>query len=150
MNVIAWSQNLTAEAALSHGVTLVEKDDLFCKSDVLTIHLKLSERTRGVVGRRELGLMKASSLLVNTSRGPIVSESALIESLEARQIGGAALDVYDNEPLAPLHPFRYLPNVLATPHIGYVTENTYGDAYPQIVDNIAAWISGQPIRLMRV
>ncbi len=128
------------------GVQHVEKDELFREADVLTIHLKLGDRTKGLVGARELGLMKPGAYLVNTSRGPIVSEDALIEALQERRIGGAALDVFDEEPLAAGHPFRFLPNVLATPHIGYVTENTYRTAYPQIVEAIRAWIDGSPIR----
>ena len=146
MRVIAWSQNLTSERAAEVGVQRVEKDELFREADVLTIHLKLGDRTKGLVGARELGLMKPGAYLVNTSRGPIVSEDALIEALQERRIGGAALDVFDEEPLAAGHPFRFLPNVLATPHIGYVTENTYHVAYPQIVEAIRAWIDGAPIR----
>lgn len=146
MRVIAWSQNLSSERAAEVGVQRVEKDELFREADVLTIHLKLGDRTKGLVGARELGLMKPGAYLVNTSRGPIVSEDALIEALQERRIGGAALDVFDEEPLAAGHPFRFLPNVLATPHIGYVTENTYHVAYPQIVEAIRAWIDGAPIR----
>lgn len=146
MRTIAWSQNLTAEVAAEHGVERVDKDQLFREADVLSVHLKLGERTCGIVGERELALMKPSAYLVNTSRGPIVSEPALIEALQARRIAGAALDVFDEEPLAPGHPYRFLPNVLATPHIGYVTENTYRTAYPQIVEAIRAWLDGAPIR----
>ncbi|WP_158938237.1 D-2-hydroxyacid dehydrogenase family protein [Burkholderia sp. S171] len=146
MRTIAWSQNLTAEVAAEHGVERVDKDQLFCDADVLSVHLKLGERTLGIVGERELALMKRSAYLVNTSRGPIISEPALIAALQARRIAGAALDVFDEEPLAPGHPFRFLPNVLATPHIGYVTENTYRTAYPQIVEAIRAWLDGAPIR----
>ncbi|MFT4436523.1 D-2-hydroxyacid dehydrogenase family protein [Caballeronia sp. 15715] len=146
MRVIAWSQNLTADQAVEHGVERVDKDQLFRDADVLSVHLKLGERTYGIVGERELALMKRGAFLVNTSRGPIVSEAALIEALKARLIAGAALDVFDEEPLAPGHPYRYLPNVLATPHIGYVTENTYRTAYPQIVEAIQAWLDGVPIR----
>lgn len=146
MRVIAWSQNLTAERAAAVGATRVEREALFREADVLTIHLKLGERTRGLVGARELALMKPQAYLVNTSRGPIVDEGALVEALSARRIAGAALDVYDEEPLRAGHPFRYLPNVLATPHIGYVTENTYRTAYPQIVEAIHAWLGGKPVR----
>jgi phosphoglycerate dehydrogenase-like enzyme len=146
MRTIAWSQNLTAEVAAEHGVERVDKDQLFREADVLSVHLKLGERTCRIVGERELALMKPSAYLVNTSRGPIVSEPALIEALQARRIAGAALDVFDEEPLAPGHPYRFLPNVLATPHIGYVTENTYRTAYPQIVEAIRAWLDGAPIR----
>jgi phosphoglycerate dehydrogenase-like enzyme len=146
MRVIAWSQNLSAERAAEVGVQRVGKEELFREADVLTIHLKLGDRTRGLVGTQELALMKPDAYLVNTSRGPIVSEDALIAALQERRIGGAALDVFDEEPLAAGHPFRFLPNVLATPHIGYVTENTYRTAYPQIVEAIRAWIDGSPIR----
>jgi phosphoglycerate dehydrogenase-like enzyme len=148
MQVIAWSQNLTDERAQEVGVRRVDKDELFRAADVLTVHLKLGERTTKLVGARELVLMKPTAYLVNTSRGPIVDEAALIETLQAGRIGGAALDVFDQEPLPVAHPFRYLPNVLATPHIGYVTENTYRAAYPQIVEDIHAWLDGAPIRLM--
>ncbi|WP_144150210.1 D-2-hydroxyacid dehydrogenase family protein [Paraburkholderia sp. BCC1885] len=148
MQVIAWSQNLTEERANEVGVRRVEKDELFREADVLTVHLKLGERTTGLVGARELGLMKPTAYLVNTSRGPIVAEDALIAALQERRIGGAALDVFDVEPLPAAHPFRFLPNVLATPHIGYVTENTYRTAYPQIVEDIHAWMKDAPIRLL--
>jgi phosphoglycerate dehydrogenase-like enzyme len=148
MRVVAWSQNLTAERASEHGVERVEKDELFRQADVLSIHLKLGERTRALVGARELALMKPGAYLVNTSRGPIVDEAALIAALAERRLAGAALDVYDQEPLPAGHPFRHLPNVLATPHIGYVSENTYRAAYPQIVENIRAWREGRPANVM--
>ncbi|CAN7632289.1 NAD(P)-dependent oxidoreductase [Caballeronia sp. LjRoot31] len=119
-------------------------------ADVLSIHFKLGERTRGIVGESELALMKRSAYLINTSRGRIVSEAALIDALQAGQIAGATLDVFDEEPLAPRHPFRFLPNVLATPHVGYVTENTYRVAYPQIVEAIGTWLDGVPIRELPV
>ncbi len=148
MRVIAWSQNLTDDTAAAHGVTRVDKDALFAEADVLTLHLRLSARTRHIVGARELALMKPSALLVNTSRGPLVDEAALVLALQANAIGGAALDVYDAEPLPATHPFRFLPNVVATPHIGYVTRHTYADAYPQIVENIRAWRAGAPLRVL--
>ena len=148
MHTIAWSQNLTADRAQAAGVEYVDKDALFERADVLTIHLKLSERTHHLVGVRELALMKPSAYLVNTSRGPIVAEAALIDTLRGRRIAGAALDVFDQEPLPTTHPFRFLPNVLATPHIGYVTENTYRTSYPQIVECIGAWLDGKPLRLL--
>jgi phosphoglycerate dehydrogenase-like enzyme len=148
MKVIAWSQNLTADQAAQHAVQRVEKDDLFRQADVLSIHVRLGDRTRNLVGERELGLMKPTAYLVNTSRGPIVSESALIAALQNRKIMGAALDVFDQEPLPQNHPFRFLPNVLATPHIGYVTENTYRAAFQQIVEDIAGWLDGNPRRLI--
>lgn len=148
MRPIAWSQNLTAERAAEAGVERVEKDELFRSSDVLTVHLKLGDRTRRIIDTREFEHMKPTAYLVNTSRGPIVSEQALIRALQDRRIAGAALDVYDVEPLPQNHPFRYLPNVLATPHIGYVTEGTYHSAFPLIIEDIKAWLDEVPIRLM--
>ncbi len=148
MKVIAWSQNLTAERAQECGAERVEKDELFRRADVICIHLKLGERTRGLVGARELSLMKSTAYLVNTSRGPIADEQALIAALRERQIAGAALDVFDEEPLPPDHPFRYLPNVLATPHIGYVSEKTYRGAFPDAVEDIRAWLDGKPVRVL--
>jgi phosphoglycerate dehydrogenase-like enzyme len=148
MRTIAWSQNLTAEQAAQHGVAYVEKEALFQQADVLTIHLKLGERTRGLVDGAHLALMKPNAWLVNTSRGPIVSDTALIAALQAGQIAGAALDVFDEEPLPRTHPYRFLQNVLATPHIGYVTENTYHLAFPAIVEALDAWLNGAPIRLL--
>jgi phosphoglycerate dehydrogenase-like enzyme len=148
MKVIAWSQNLTAEHAAECGAERVERDELFRHADVLCIHLKLGERTRALVGARELGLMKKTAWLVNTSRGPIVDEQALIAALEQRKIAGAALDVFDEEPLSQDHAFRYLPNVLATPHIGYVSEKTYRGAFPDAVEDIRAWLDGKPVRVL--
>jgi len=143
MEVIAWSQNLTVERAAEGGAKLVEKDELFRRADIVTIHLVLSSRTRGLVGARELALMKPTARLVNTSRGPIVVEADLISALERGKIAGAAIDVFDQEPLPPAHPFRSLPNVLATPHIGYVARNLYGRFYQDTVDNIRQWLDGQ-------
>jgi phosphoglycerate dehydrogenase-like enzyme len=148
MKVIAWSQNLTSERASECGAERVEKDDLFRRAHVICIHLKLGGRTRGLVGARELGLMKNTAWLVNTSRGPIVDEPALIAALQERRIAGAALDVFDEEPLPQDHPFRYLPNVLATPHIGYVSEKTYRGAFPDAVEDIRAWLDGKPVRVL--
>ena len=141
MNVIAWSQNLTTEKASEHGVTKVTKEELFRTSDIVSVHLILSDRSHGLVGKSEIDLMKSSALLVNTSRGPIVAESALIEALRARRIAGAAVDVFDREPLLPEHPFRSLPNVLATPHIGYVADDLYRTFYQDTVSNIVSWIA---------
>jgi len=143
MKVIAWSQNMTPEIAASVGATLVSKSELFREADFLTVHLILSERTRGLVGAAELGLMKATSRLVNTSRAPIVDEASLIDALRSRAIAGAALDVFDQEPLPAGHPFRTLDNVLATPHIGYVAESLYQTFYGDTVTNIAAWLDAQ-------
>ncbi|WP_412021803.1 D-2-hydroxyacid dehydrogenase family protein [Burkholderia cepacia] len=140
MNVIAWSQNLTAERAESKGVQRVGKDELFSSSDFLSIHVRLSERTRGLVGAAELGRMKPTSRLVNTSRGPIVDTAALLAALKSGQIAGAAIDVYDTEPLEPAHPLRSLDNVLATPHIGYVTRELYETFYGDTVRNIVEWL----------
>jgi len=148
MKVIAWSQNLTAETAREAGAVRVEKEELFRLADIVTLHLILSHRTRGIVGATELALMKPSAWLINSSRGPLVDETALIECLSANRIAGAALDVYDEEPLPAGHPFRRLENVLATPHIGYVTEETYRIFYGDSVENLAAWLDGRPIRIL--
>ena len=143
MEVIAWSQNLTAERAAEASAALVSKEDLFRRSDVLTIHLVLSNRTRGLVSANELALMKPTARLVNTSRGPIVIEADLIAALSSGRIAGAAIDVFDQEPLPSDHPFRTLPNVLATPHIGYVSRNVYQRFYQDTVDNIRQWLDRQ-------
>lgn len=140
MTVIAWSQNLTSEIASAAGATLVDKDALFRQADIVTIHLILSRRTSGLVGAAELALMKPTAWLVNTSRGPIVDEAALIEAVQARRIAGAALDVFGVEPLPADHPFRSLDNVVATPHIGYVTEELYRTFYGDAAASIAAWL----------
>jgi phosphoglycerate dehydrogenase-like enzyme len=149
MQVIAWSQNLTAERAAEKGVARVDKDELFRRSDVLSVHVVLSPRSRGLVGRREIGLMKKSAILVNTSRGPIVDTAAVVEALAAGRLGYAAFDVYDREPLPADDPLRRAPNVLLTPHIGYVTEESYRSWYPQIVENILAFLDGRPIRVIQ-
>jgi phosphoglycerate dehydrogenase-like enzyme len=140
MQVIAWSQNLTAEKASLAGATLVTKEVLLRQSDIVSIHLVLSERTRGLIGAHELNLMKPTARLVNTSRGPIVVESALIAALKERRIAGAAIDVYDTEPLPPQHPYRNLDNLLATPHIGYVSRELYECFYRDTVSNILRWL----------
>ena len=144
MHVIAWSQNLTAEKAQSCGARLVSKETLFQEADVLTIHLVLSQRTRGLVAAAELGLMKPTARLVNTSRGSIVEEAALIDALRERAIAGAALDVFETEPLPADHPFRSLENILATPHIGYVARDLYRIFYGDTVQNIVRWLSSRP------
>ena len=141
MEVIAWSQNLTAERARADGAERVSKDELFRRSDVLTIHVVLSDRTRGLVNAADLGVMKPTSWLVNTSRGPIVDENALVDALTSKSIAGAAIDVFDTEPLPADHPFRTLPNVLATPHIGYVAEDLYRTFYRDAAANIEAWLA---------
>ncbi|GFM55630.1 2-hydroxyacid dehydrogenase [Pseudomonas cichorii] len=147
MKVIAWSQNLTAEAAAESGVTYVSKQELFEQADVLSIHLVLSDRSRGLVDAQALGWMKPSAYIINSSRGPIIDEAALIATLQQRKIAGAALDVFDIEPLPTEHPFRSLDNVLATPHIGYVTENNYRTFFSQMIEDIQAWHAGAPIRV---
>jgi len=147
MNVIAWSQNLTAEAAAEVGVTRVSKQELFEQADVLSVHLVLSERSRGLVDAQALSWMKPTAYLINSSRGPIVDETALIDALRQQRIAGAALDVFDIEPMPADHPYRSLDNVLATPHIGYVTQNNYHLFYSQIIEDIQAWHAGKPIRV---
>ncbi|MCY4589680.1 MAG: D-2-hydroxyacid dehydrogenase family protein [Alphaproteobacteria bacterium] len=148
MNVIAWSQNLTAERAAGHGVTRVGRDELFRQSDVLSIHTLLSRRTQGLVGARELGLMKPSAVLVNTSRGPVVDEAALVDALQNRTIAGAGLDVFDTEPLPRGHPLRSLENAVLTPHLGYVTRDTFAVMYPQTLECVQAWLAGNPVRVI--
>jgi phosphoglycerate dehydrogenase-like enzyme len=143
MDVIAWSQNLTPDKAHACGVRLASKDELFRNADILTIHLVLSQRTKGLVGAAELRAMKPSARLINTSRGPIVDEPALIEVLRERRIAGAALDVFDIEPLPTNHPFRSLDNVLSTPHIGYVARDLYRTFYGDTVKNITRWLAQQ-------
>jgi phosphoglycerate dehydrogenase-like enzyme len=140
MKVIAWSQNLTAEKASAADAILVDKQTLFREADVVSIHLVLSGRTRGLIGRSEFTLMKPTARLVNTSRGPIVDEAALIDALQAHRIAGAAVDVFEVEPLPPDHPFRKLQNLLATPHIGYVTEDLYRTFYGDAAENITKWL----------
>jgi phosphoglycerate dehydrogenase-like enzyme len=144
MNPIAWSQNLTPEAANAAGATRVTKEQLFEQADFLTIHLVLSHRSRGLVGAAELARMKPTARLINTSRGPIVDEQALISALQRRQIAGAAVDVFEVEPLPPSHPFRLLDNVLTTPHIGYVSRGLYATFYEDSVANIRRWLDTQP------
>jgi phosphoglycerate dehydrogenase-like enzyme len=148
MKAIAWSQNLTAGRAAEHGVERVEKDELFRRSDILSVHLVLSPRSRGLVGAREIGLMKPSAILVNTSRGPICDTEAIIAALEAGRLAYAGFDVYDKEPLSVDHPLRAAPNVILTPHIGYVTDENYQSSYPQIVEDILAFLDGKPVRVL--
>ena len=148
MTAIAWSQNLTAEKAAAQGVERVDKDELFRRADILSVHLVLSERSRGLVGARELGLMKPSAILVNTSRGPILDSGAVIAALEAGKLAYAGFDVYDQEPLPIDHPLRRAPNVILTPHIGYVTDENYRTSYPQIVEDVLAYLDGKPVRVI--
>ena len=147
MEVIAWSQNLTAEAAADVGVRRVEKDELFAQADILSIHLQLSSRSRGLVTARELGLMKPEAYLINTSRGPIVDEAALIAALSENRIAGAGLDVFDVEPLPRDHPFRGMDQVTLTPHLGYNTRETLRAFWGDMPEAIAAFVAGAPIRV---
>ncbi|MAH71977.1 MAG: hydroxyacid dehydrogenase [Afipia sp.] len=148
MNVIAWSQNLTPEACAAAGVTYASKNELFATADIVTIHVILSKRTRGLITRDDLARMKPTSYLVNTARGPIVDEAALLDVLQRRKIAGAGLDTFSQEPLPLDHPLRKLDNVVLTPHLGYVTENNYRRYYGDMVEDIAAWLSGAPVRVM--
>jgi len=149
VNLLAWSRNLTDERASSRGARRVEKDELFSQSDIVSIHVPLTEQTRGIVGARELGLMKPTSYLINTSRGPIVEETALIDMLTDRRIAGAALDVFDREPLPQGHPLTGLDNVVLAPHLGYVTEENYRVFYGESLENVRAYVeTGTPTRLM--
>lgn len=150
MPVIAWSQNLTVADAAAHGVIRVDKDELFLRADVVSIHTKLSKRTTGIVGTRELNLMKRDTLLINTSRGPIVDDAALLAALGAGKLGGVGIDVYEPEPLPADHPLRKAPRTLLTPHIGYVTEETYRVFYGGTVAAIEAWLAGTPVHVLSV
>jgi phosphoglycerate dehydrogenase-like enzyme len=146
MNVIAWSPNLTAERCKEVGVTYATKEELFSTADIITIHMVLSDRSRGLVGAAELGRMKPTSFLVNSARGPIVDEMALLETLKGRKIAGAAVDVFSVEPLPVDHPFRKLDNLVLTPHLGYVTQETFVAHYTQMVEGIDGWFKGEPVR----
>jgi len=148
MDVIAWSENLSAERAEEVGARLVSRPELFKSSDFVSIHLRLSDRTRGLVGATELSAMKSDAFLINTSRGEIVDEEALLAAVTVGSIGGAALDVFGEEPLALDHPFRREPRILASPHIGYVTRETYEVFYRDAVDDVAAWLAKSPIRVL--
>ena len=148
MKVIAWSQNLTPEKAKESGSEYVSKEDLFRNADVISIHVVLSDRTRGLVRAKDLGLMKKTAYLINTSRGPIVEEKALIAALTSKSIAGAGLDVFDIEPLPTDHPFRKMDNVVLTPHLGYVSEENYRTFYSGVVEDIRAWLDGKPVRML--
>lgn len=146
MDVIGWSQNLDSERAAAAGARAVSKRELFSSADVVTVHYKLSDRSRGIVGKDELGAMKPTAVVINTSRGPLVDTDALVAALHAGTIGGAGIDVFDQEPLPVGHPLRSAPRTVLTPHLGYVTEGTYRVFYPQAVEAIAAWVEGSPVR----
>ena len=147
MNVLAWSQNLTAEAASAAGATRVDKAELFARADVVSLHLVLSPRTRGIVGAAELAAMKPGSIFVNTARAPLVDEAALLEAVASRRIT-AALDVFYREPLPADHPFTRAPNVVLTPHLGYSVDEVYREFYRQSVENALAFLDGKPIRVL--
>jgi phosphoglycerate dehydrogenase-like enzyme len=146
MNVIAWSPNLTAERCKEVGVGYATKEELFTSADVITIHMVLSDRSRGLVGAADLARMQPTSFIVNSARGPIIDEMALLETLKARKIAGAAVDVFSVEPLPVDHPFRKLDNLVLTPHLGYVTLETFTAHYTQMVEGIDAWFKGEPVR----
>jgi phosphoglycerate dehydrogenase-like enzyme len=148
MKVIAWSQNLTAEKCQEAGVGHVSKEELFKQSDFITIHTILSDRTRGVVGAKELAAMKPTAFLINTSRGPIVDEASLLAALREKRIAGAGLDVFDVEPLPLDHPLRKMDNVVLTPHLGYVAEQNYRHYLAGVVDDIRGFLDGKPVRVM--
>jgi phosphoglycerate dehydrogenase-like enzyme len=148
MKAIAWSQNLTSDRCREAGVEYATKEDLFRQADFVTIHLQLSERSRGLIGAEDLGLMKPTAFLINTSRGPIVDQEALLAVLRERRIAGAALDVFDVEPLPLDHPFRHLDNTVITPHLGYVTAENYRLYFRDIVDDIRAFLEGKPVRVI--
>jgi len=148
MKVIAWSQNLTAEKCHAAGVGYVSKDDLFRQSDFITIHIVLSQRSRGLVGASELGLMKPTAFIINTSRGPIIEEAALLSALRDKKIGGAGLDVFDVEPLPFDHPLRKMDNVVITPHLGYVSEQNYRAYFAGVVEDIRGFLDGKPVRVI--
>jgi len=149
MDVVAWSQNLKAEHCAKHGVRFVaSKQELLAQSDIVTLHLVMSDRTRGIIDREALSMMKRSAYLINTSRGPLVVEEALLEAVRSGHIAGAGLDVFDVEPLPARHPYRNTPRVVATPHLGYVTREAYRQFFSQGIEDIEAWLRGEPIRVM--
>jgi phosphoglycerate dehydrogenase-like enzyme len=148
MKVIAWSQNLTPEKCKEVGVEYVSKEELFKQSDFITIHLVLSQRSRGLVGPQEIALMKPTAYIVNTSRGPIIEEAALLAALRTGKIAGAGVDVFDVEPLPLDHPFRTMDNVVLTPHLGYVSAQNYKAYFNGVVEDIRAFLDGKPVRVM--
>ena len=148
MKVIAWSPNLTPEKCKEAGVGYASKDELFATADIITIHLVLSERSRGVVNASDIGRMKKTAYLINTARAPIVDQAALITALQNKTIAGAGLDVFEVEPLPRDHPYRKLDNVVLTPHLGYVSEQNYKVFYRDVVEDIRAWLDGKPVRVI--
>ena len=150
MDVVAWSQNLTAEKAAEGGAALVSKETLLSTSDVISLHLVLSDRTRGIVGAKEIAMMKPSAILVNVSRGPLIDEKAMIDALKNGRLGHAALDVYDREPLPADHPLRKMDNVTLSPHLGYVNDDNLKMFYGDALENIEAFLAGKPIRVINL
>jgi phosphoglycerate dehydrogenase-like enzyme len=148
MKPIAWSPNLTPERAKDGGADYASKEELFAKADFITIHIVLSDRTRGLITAADIGRMKKTAYLINTSRGPIMEEKALIAALQNKAIAGAGLDVFDKEPLPLDHPYRKMDNVVITPHLGYVSTQNYGKYFPDIVEDIRAWLDGKPVRVI--
>lgn len=148
MNVIAWSQNLTPEKAKAGGADYVSREELFAQADFVTIHLVLSDRSRGLIGATDIGRMKKDAYLINTARAPIVDQAALLQALQDKRIGGAGLDVFEVEPLPVEHPYRKLDNVVLTPHLGYVSEQNYRKYFPDIVEDIRAFLDGKPVRVV--
>ena len=149
MNVIAWSQNLTPEKAEPLGVKAVSKHELFRQSDYVSVHLVLSDRSRGLIGAADFAAMKPTGVLINTARGPIVDEAAMLSALREKRIGGVGLDVFDVEPLPADHPIRSFDTAVLSPHLGYVSDGTYNEYFEDIVDNIAKWRAGTPVRVMK-
>jgi phosphoglycerate dehydrogenase-like enzyme len=148
MKVIAWSQNMTPEKAREHGADYVSKEELFRQADIVSVHVQLSDRTGGLIGAKEIGLMKPSAYIINTSRGPIIEEAGLLTALREKRIAGAGLDVFDVEPLPLNHPFRKMDNVVITPHLGYVSVQNYQQYFGGIVEDIRAWLDGKPVRVI--
>jgi D-3-phosphoglycerate dehydrogenase len=148
MKVIAWSQNMTPEKAREHGVDYVNKEELFRQSDFVSVHVQLSDRSRGLIGAQEIGVMKPTAYIINTARGPIIEEAALLAALREQRIAGAGLDVFDVEPLPLDHPLRKLDNVVITPHLGYVSVQNYRAYFGGMVEDIRAWLDGKPVRVI--
>ncbi|MBA2730169.1 MAG: D-2-hydroxyacid dehydrogenase family protein [Euzebyaceae bacterium] len=148
MRLLAWSTNLDPAAAAAVGAEAVSKQTLLADADVVTLHLRLSDRTRGIIGAADLATMRPTAYLVNTSRGPLIDEQALVQALRAGQIAGAGLDVFETEPLPLNHPLRCMPNVVVTPHLGYVSTGSYATYYREAVEDIAAWLAGSPVRVL--
>ena len=149
MNVMAWSRSLTPEKAAADGITFAALDDVLKQSDVVSVHLLANPQTRGMIGAREIGLMKSTALLVNTARAMLVDQQAMLNALHDGKIGGVALDVYDIEPIPSAHPLLKAPNTLLTPHLGYVMEENYRVSFTEAVENIAAWLDGKPVRVLK-